>query len=562
MIQLNKNSDLLELDRQLDKLSHASGANFDSCRLQHEPQCVSDTRVDLLRQLEEWSTSSDRCIFWLSGMAGTGKSTIARTIARSFSVQGRLGASFFFSRGGGDLGHAGKFVATLAYQLANTSPSLKRLLCDTLAQQGNITQKDLRSQWKELILRPLWGLGASQHHFVIVVDALDECEREDDIRLILQLLIELKGLTTTRLQIFLTSRPEIAIRLGFRDMPEILHQDLDLRDIPPMTIKHDISTYLRHELGRIKKERSLPGDWPDDGIIRLLVERSDRLFIYVATVCRFIESRGWDPRKRLLMILDGTAGKSHTASLDEMYSQVLIHSVMEYRDAEEKGELCERFRQIVGPIVVLFDVLSISALVSLLSIPIEDADLTLDPLYSVLDIPKHQHLPIRLVHPSFRDFLLDRERCEDEYFWVDQEKVHMSLAKNCLRLLSDILEKDICNLNNPGTLATEIERSVVDSCLSREVQYACCYWVDHLDRINRVRREEIGLHDTGKVHTFLEKHFLHWLEILSLIGRVPEGVLMITKLECMIEVCGLVQPRCELIADLLDASVKIPAYVL
>jgi NACHT domain len=133
-------------------------------------------------------------------MAGTGKSTIARTIARSFSAQRRLGASFFFSRGGGDLGHAGKFVTTLAYQLANTSPSLKHLVCDALAEQNNITQKDLRSQWKEVILRPLSGLGAGQHHFVIVVDALDECDREDDIRLILQLMIEAKDLTNTRLQ--------------------------------------------------------------------------------------------------------------------------------------------------------------------------------------------------------------------------------------------------------------------------------------------------------------------------------------------------------------------------
>ena len=75
-----------------------------------------------------WADGDDeRCIFWLNGMAGTGKSTIARTIARKYYEQERLGASFFFSRGGGDVSHAGKFFTSIAVQLANKSPSLKQL---------------------------------------------------------------------------------------------------------------------------------------------------------------------------------------------------------------------------------------------------------------------------------------------------------------------------------------------------------------------------------------------------------------------------------------------------
>jgi hypothetical protein len=45
-------------------------------------------------------------------MAGTGKSTIANTIAQNYFKQGRLAASFFFSRGGGDTGNASKLVTT------------------------------------------------------------------------------------------------------------------------------------------------------------------------------------------------------------------------------------------------------------------------------------------------------------------------------------------------------------------------------------------------------------------------------------------------------------------
>jgi hypothetical protein len=57
-------------------------------------------------------------VFWLSGLAGTEKSAIARTIAREYWDKGCLVASFFSSTGPEDVRHAGKFVATIAVQLA------------------------------------------------------------------------------------------------------------------------------------------------------------------------------------------------------------------------------------------------------------------------------------------------------------------------------------------------------------------------------------------------------------------------------------------------------------
>lgn len=117
--------DLAEQDRCLAKLSHAVGANFDSNERENEPYCLPDTRVEILSQILEWS--ADPChksIFWLNGMAGTGKSTIARTVARTLTEQKRLAANFFFSRGRGDLSHAGKLLSTIAVQLAATSPTL------------------------------------------------------------------------------------------------------------------------------------------------------------------------------------------------------------------------------------------------------------------------------------------------------------------------------------------------------------------------------------------------------------------------------------------------------
>jgi hypothetical protein len=183
-----------EQSRHLAKLPRAAGAAVDSKSREHELSCLTHTRVDLLDRIRAWAIGTDeKCVFWLNGMAGTGKSTIARTVAREFRDQNRLGASFFFSRGGGDLGNARRFFSTTALQLAKTSSIVERYICEAIAKDDDIAQQGLSSQWKYLILKPLSRVQAGQLQYpnlVIVIDAMDECESQDDVRLILHLFAE------------------------------------------------------------------------------------------------------------------------------------------------------------------------------------------------------------------------------------------------------------------------------------------------------------------------------------------------------------------------------------
>lgn len=540
LLLITREQDLARQDRQLAKLAYADNAAFNSGHREHEPHCASGTRVNLLRELQEWSMDPGKPIFWLNGMAGTGKSTIARTVAQKFLDQKRLRASFFFSRGTGDLGHAGKFVTTVAYQLARSCPLLTQNICEAIDQNGDIIrQGGLRSQWKELILGPLTKLAAHQTlGLTLVVDALDECDHEQDIKTILQLFVEAKDVTTLDLKIFVTSRPETPIRIGFRDMPEIIYQDLALHHISRSIVEKDISVYLRYELEKVRKDRDLPSQWPGEENIKLLIQKSDCIFIYVATACLFVRDQDWHPDEQLSIILqDDTIGDSPTAKLDSMYTQVLKHSVFKNKEGKERAKLSVRFKKIAGSIVVLFNVLPAEGLAILLSMSKEQVGVALSSLHSVLNIPENEDDPIRLLHPSFRDFLLDGQRCRDVDVKIEQEAVHENLTESCLRLLSKTLTRDICALQMLGTRVRDVQTAQIDFYLPKEVQYACSYWVAHLGTISHHRLAEIGLlQDGGPIHKFFLEHFLHWLEALSLIGKISEGVLMITKLESLLEV--------------------------
>ncbi|KAL9123119.1 MAG: hypothetical protein Q9187_000332 [Circinaria calcarea] len=110
-----QNGQNANLNDVLNSLPTVADAPFNAHQRQHDPACLPDTRVDLLQEINNWADGQDELsIYRLSGLAGMGKSTIARTVAIRYFDRNRLGASFFFSRGGGDVGHAGKFVTSVA----------------------------------------------------------------------------------------------------------------------------------------------------------------------------------------------------------------------------------------------------------------------------------------------------------------------------------------------------------------------------------------------------------------------------------------------------------------
>lgn len=550
-IQANHNSRLQFGDNYYyggqERLKHVAGASFDAYELGHRG-CHPETRRELLGDIEKWLDGpTGKGIFWLNGAAGTGKSTIAYTVAERLSqrhsaCQAVLGASFFFRRGEGDQASAALFFPTVVYELRQKIPGLRVLIDEVVQAYPDICKKSLSEQFKRLILEPLSNLGISQQisRYIIVVDALDECEKDDDIRVLLRLCSQMSLLGGGRLRLFLTSRPELPIRLGFSQMSADVHQDFILHTISEPVIEHDILVYLTDAFAQIRDEYNLEPlsgmplaeTWPGLGVLQELTKLAVPLFIIAATICRFVQDQDWDPEEQLSIVLKSRrlGYKSHVA---QTYLPILQRMTSTTPDSVNQRQLYNEFRLVVGAIVALFEPLSRTCLASLLDVRPEAIATRLRSLHSVLSVPLDPAEPIRPLHLSFGEFLTSQE-IQNQPFYVDNLATHGMLATKCLALLSCGspigLYENMCQFDHPGQERRDVPHAQIQARFAPSVQYACRYWVHH------VQQNQYQIRDDDEVHIFLQKHFLNWLEAMSLLDLLGEVVEQLWILQSLIPV--------------------------
>ncbi|GLA82247.1 hypothetical protein AtubIFM56815_006429 [Aspergillus tubingensis] len=502
----------------LNKLPIAEGAHFNSHMDEDQVECLKNTRVELLDDITDWVDEPEgKTIFWLRGVAGTGKSTISRTVARKLQERELLGASFFFKRGEGDRGKASRFITTIVKQLMIALPQLRKEIAAAM-EDDLIVSTSLKEQFDQLLLKPLLSMKLSNGQrlpLVVVVDALDECE-ERSIETIIRLLPRVQESKTIQLKVFITSRPEHPIFEGFEQI-EGEHKDVVLHEIERRTIKHDMALFFADRLSKIRKNKNLEDLWPGETKTQALIDMAMPLFIFAETICRLLGDYRWDPDDSLNDILKRQYNNSN---LDKTYLPVL-DKLLEGQDRRAQNELVKQFRQVVGTIVALESPLSIASLSKLINMEESPIRRRLGSLHSVLNIPEDNDKPVRMFHLSFREFLLHPETKEKTKFSVDGQSTHRDLAHRCIAVMMDPqhgLRQDICDLRRHGTSRDDITTEQVERCFPAELRYAIRYWVHHLTQ------GALNISDQDEVLNFLETHFPHWLEAMSILGHLPETI--------------------------------------
>ena len=512
------------------------------------------TRASILEKIKEWvDDTCSETFFWLYGPAGIGKSTIARAVAYGLAEKGQLGASYFFNE---NLGwkRSNLFFPTIASKLMYSIPGFAECLKASLTKYGNpktesaeIDTKAPEEQFKRLIQAPLSKIARNSPEIltrIILIDALDEIKDDGIVRMICDQLFKLCKVDNVRLLVFLTSRqsPPIVTRLG-----EISHRPLSLLDFPNET-RADISAYMCASFAAIKSDYKITENpWPrSEDLDRLLTLATtpSPLFIYAATLCRFVGVGTDNPSDQLKYWLE--QADSNASQLDQTYKPIITRLLCVYQEGQEPQPIAKRAKskllQVLGSIVLLVTPLSAMTLAGLLNMPLDDINYSLQRLHAVLNIPKDPVAPLEILHKSFSDFLLGQEGMGTDAFRVDASETHAMLASKCIERMKkkDIgLQKDICKLRNNGMPRAEIDESIIQKFILPDLKYACLNWIYHLKSCSQKITEEdkVRHHITDEdVYDFLRVHYLHWLEVLGLVGAMAEGHILVGSLQLLIAV--------------------------
>jgi hypothetical protein len=329
-----------------------------------------------------------------------------------------------------------------------------------------------------------------------------------------------------------TSRPETPIRHGFQRMEKSAHHGFVLHNVSPEVTNRDIQVFLEHRLSNVALECCLSSDWPGQRILALMLQHAQGLFIWAETACRYIGEEALLAEERLNVLMD--RGSSIVAGperyLDQIYNAILGASVIKNCSEQEQETVYRHLRLILGTIIVLFSPLSAKALGELLAFPTLRISQTVAKLHSVLDVPVDQAQPMRLHHDSFRNFLVDEKRCEDQRLLVTAREAHGRLATGCIKVMLSTLKEDVCGHGLPGVTLSDVGGDLMDECLPEQTRYACLYWVSHVVQSGQ------RLSENGEVHKFLRKHVLHWIEAMGWMGKTSEAINAMAQLEEMTKV--------------------------
>ena len=481
----------------------------------------------------------------MNGLAGTGKSTIAQTVAERAFAGGQLGASFFCSRDFFDRSNLDSIFPTLAVQLARKYAEFRLILVPLIQSDPGIADESLYHQMEKLIVQPL---SESDISTVIVIDALDECKDDEPASAILSVLGQFVS-QIPKVKFFLTGRPESRIRAGFQ-LP-LLAKATDmfvLHEIEQSQVSNDIRLFFRHSFLETVGHLGGPGDWPTEEQLDLLCERAAGLFVYAMATVKFVNHKNNSPREQLdcllrlpkITVYEGKTKFKPNTTLDSLYLTILQEAF-----GDDYPEDDSRTRSILGAVVLAVNPLSSSTIAALLGLSTEGVFLRLSSINSLLILQEDFNHPAQPFHKSFPDFIIDPTRCINPRFHISPPDHNSELLIGCLGLMNQRLERNVCRLPD-AVVNSEVEDlwERAEQYIDHSLQYACQSWHKHLVGLNTVLAHRSKI--TSVLHQFLEEKFLFWLEVLSILGTVRNAIDALEVAANWLEVC------CIYVADALS----------
>src|SRR5258706_3956364 len=304
---------------------------------------MEGTRKIILKEITDWvaSTSEQGGIlhdntYWIYGLPGIGKTSLAHSICASLHDHEQLAGAFFCRRDDPNLSELRNILPTLIHQLSIILPPFRTIVAERLRKDPHVTPEAMKHTIFLDFICKLRRL--PKKSLVFVIDALDECgsiQSRPDI---------LKALTDAAarapwLKVVVTSRPEVDIQRFFNGPTQLSHLQYDLTADKEAT--SDLRLFAEDRFKRVALMRFLLPPWPEQSLFDGVISRAAGLFIFIETLALALEYCD-DPTELLKATLPDSAGSGMT-SLFGLYS-----SIVKARKVQKNAE----FRRVIGVLFI------------------------------------------------------------------------------------------------------------------------------------------------------------------------------------------------------------------
>ena len=472
-------------------------------------------------QLQSWQNSQDTRLLWIKGDPGKGKTMLMIGLVDMLTddLKSSSAISYFFCQNTVPyLNNAVSVLRGLIWKLLWNHRTLRKYIPDEYRckskDSGNDRGKEILegSSAFPILVTMLSAMlrDSSLETVYLLVDALDECD-SDSHRLI-EWIAKDASAPLSKAKWLLSSRHTTKMEETFRQ--EGQRQKLDLNS-NEAHISAAVNLFIEHKVVNLATKKEYNCGLREKVEIQLK-EKAESTFLWVALVCRMLEDI---PRRRTMAELE-----KFPPGLQPLYKR-MMQQIEDQKD--EDRELC---KQILRAIAIAYRPLTLKELhpiAELSEVPMDDIHQLVELCGSFLILRKEV---VYFVHQSAKEYL----NKSDKIFPQGCTKEQSAIVSRSLQCMSDTLGRDMYDLRNPSCLIEQVECPVPDP-LAR-IRYACVYWVDHLCEIHDNLQSRVDLCDNGMIDVFLKRHFLHWLEALSLMKSMSNGVVMLRKLESMLAV--------------------------
>ncbi|CCO33398.1 hypothetical protein BN14_07473 [Rhizoctonia solani AG-1 IB] len=523
-LTLNANLEVLDtvaeqaVEARLNRMSPSMSATYNSAESSdvQRRSCTPGTREPQIKSLLEWARDPGAGrTYWMNGMAGTGKTTITHSVCTELDETCELGASFFCSRTIPECRQVKYIMPSIAYQLARFSPCFRDKLVEALERDPDACSRAPKIQYENLIIKSLVAAQAYlPTKFIVVIDALDECENDNAVGQILDLLLSSPDAMPIRYLV--SSRPEKEIygRMMRRAGPRLV-----LHNLEPASVRNNIEAYMRDELMDVPLTET---QW------KAILMRCGVLFIYASTVCLYIkqghEMKNLDETVRAIIESASTPmSYGDEQTIDELYSIILTNAFDKSKMSEANKTAA---KSLLDSVICGVEPTSLEVYAGMLGLGnAERADALLQPLRSVVNVTEKAKL-VTTLHASFPDFLLSPDR--SARFFCDRKSRNTEMAEACLRIIMAVNPGfNICQLSSSYRLDSEIEGldEHVAKTVSAQLNYASRYWSKHLN-LGEYRPELSNM-----VHDFFSSRLLVWMEVMNLTKHIDRATSIIQHAE-------------------------------